>query len=396
MSDQTKTKVLALVDYYLPGYRGGGPAVSVSRIVDCLQGDIDFNVYTRDRDLGEKIPYEGIESCKWIERNGVKHYYAPPVKMTLVRLLKVLNDVKPDVIYLNSYFSRLTRQTLVLRSLGLLRKMPILIAPRGEFSQGALGIKSFKKKIYIFIANMFKFHGGVTWQVSSKHELRDAKAVIHTTADYFIKAPDIVDRSNISVETSRPEKVSGSAKFAFISRIAPIKNLLGALQMLKEVKGEVDFTIYGPAEDVEYWSQCQQAIEELPANIRCHIMGPVPSPKVMEKLAGHHFFLFPTLGENFGHVIPEALAAGCPVLLSDRTPWLDFAEHNVGWVTPLEDQAKWIESLQQAIDMNADDYNAMHEATKVYIAAKARSPKDIEANRKLFEVTIQNQSRFVA
>ena len=49
--------------------------------------------------------------------------------------------------------------------------------------------------------------------------------------------------------------------------------------------------------------------------------------------------ILPTLGENFGHVIVEAWTAGCPVLVSDRTPWRQLASHGVGWDVALDHRA---------------------------------------------------------
>ena len=346
-----KLKVLAVVDYYLPGYKGGGPAVSVSRIVGCLSQEIDFSVYTRDRDLGESQPYTSVRSGEWNDRHGINVFYARPKDINVLALLRAIRETKPDIVYLNSYFSKLTREVLLLRTFGLLRNIPILVAPRGEFSPGALQLKGLKKKLYIAWANFMTFHAGITWQVSSAHELQDAKAVIHSRAEYFIKAPDIVDRTDTKISTSRPEKTPGQARFVFISRISPKKNILAAINMLSELKGDVTFTIYGPIEDAEYWSECEDAIAQLPKNIRCEAPGGVPSAEVLEKLAGHHFFYFPTLGENFGHVIPEALTAGCPTLLSDQTPWQDFDEKHVGWIIPLNDEDSWRTELQLCVDI---------------------------------------------
>ena len=396
MSESKKLKVLAVVDYYLPGYKGGGPAVSVSRIVGCLNGEFDFCVFTRDRDLGDTKPYDGIQSNAWTQKDGVNLYYAKPKRLNMFGIWQVIRETKPDVIYLNSYFSRLTRQALVLRSLGILRNMPILVAPRGEFSPGALQLKSLKKSAYLRLTNLFKFHSGITWQVSSVHELKDTQAVISTHADYFIKAPDIVDRALVTIKDHRVAKRAGFAEFAFISRISPKKNLLGAIEMLANISGKVNFAIYGPIEDADYWAKCEEAIARLPKNIHCEHKGGIPSDQVLDKLSQHHFFLFPTLGENFGHVIPEALTAGCPVLLSDQTPWQDFDERSVGWVMKLEDQNAWQAAVQQCVDMSAKDFAAMSSRAKAYIAELASGTRDIDQNRKLFDVTIINQSKSVA
>lgn len=396
MSEPNKTKVLAVVDYYLPGYKGGGPAVSVSRIIGCLNGEIDFSVFTRDRDLGDKVPYEGISSNRWNDKAGVHKFYASPMLLNIFGLWLAVRKVKPDLIYLNSYFSKLTRAVLTLRSVGFLRKTPVLVAPRGEFSPGALQLKSMKKKHYLALANFLKFHSGITWQVSSVHELEDAKAVVHTNAEFFIKAPDIVDRRSTEVDTVRAPKTAGSAEFAFISRISPKKNLLGAIEMLKEIKGDVTFAIYGPIEDEAYWAKCEEAMAALPKNVRCEVKGGIPSHEVLTHLSNHHYFLFPTLGENFGHVIPEALAAGCPVLLSDQTPWLDFSEKGVGYIIPLENQADWKKAVQECVDMSPETFDQKSNEAKAYIARMSQSTSDIDLNRELFATTIVNQSKWVA
>ena len=40
-----------------------------------------------------------------------------------------------------------------------------------------------------------------------------------------------------------------------------------------------------------------------------------------EIFSEYDVFLFPTMAENYGHVIFEAMAGGCVPIISDRTPW---------------------------------------------------------------------------
>src|SRR5882762_6240867 len=103
MTESTKLKVLAVVDYYLPGYKGGGPAVSVSRLIGCLKQEYDFFVYTRNHDLGEREAYPDVASSAWRENDGIQYFYAGPRDLTIFGLWKVLRQTQPDVIYLNSY-----------------------------------------------------------------------------------------------------------------------------------------------------------------------------------------------------------------------------------------------------------------------------------------------------
>ena len=52
--------------------------------------------------------------------------------------------------------------------------------------------------------------------------------------------------------------------------------------------------------------------------------------KVIETFSKYDVFLFPTKGENYGHVIFEALAGGCIPIISDQTPWNDIEQAGCG------------------------------------------------------------------
>ena len=67
-------------------------------------------------------------------------------------------------------------------------------------------------------------------------------------------------------------------------------------------------------------------------------MGEVKHEKLHALLHEYDVMLLPTLGENFGHAIIEALDAGLPVVISDRTPWRNLEQAGVGADLPLEDE----------------------------------------------------------
>ena len=123
----------------------------------------------------------------------------------------------------------------------------------------------------------------------------------------------------------RARKRTGQLRPVFLSRISPMKNLLFALKVLQGVSGDVCFDIYGPVEDLAYWKQSEEIIETLPPTVKVRYMGMVNHEEVWDVFAQHDLLFLPTFGENFCHVIREALSAGCPVLISDQTPWRSFA-----------------------------------------------------------------------
>src|SRR5690606_1255432 len=96
-------------------------------------------------------------------------------------------------------------------------------------------------------------------------------------------------------------------KIAFLSRISPIKNLTYALKVLSKIKKSIQFDIYGPLEDKTYWQECQDIIENMPENIKVNYKGQLNPNMVVDTLSEYDLFFMPTQGENYGHVIAEAL-----------------------------------------------------------------------------------------
>ena len=68
---------------------------------------------------------------------------------------------------------------------------------------------------------------------------------------------------------------------------------------------------------------------------------------IREAVVSSDLLFLPTAGENFGHAIQEALAAGCPVLISDRTRWRDLAPKGVGWDLPLSAPDRFVAVLRE-------------------------------------------------
>jgi glycosyltransferase involved in cell wall biosynthesis len=60
--------------------------------------------------------------------------------------------------------------------------------------------------------------------------------------------------------------------------------------------------------------------------------------------------------ESFGHAIFEALSVGCPVLISDQTPWKNLQEKKAGWDLPISDLNQITTTLQKMVDMDDHEW----------------------------------------
>ncbi len=181
------------------------------------------------------------------------------------------------------------------------------------------------------------------------------------------------------------KKQKGKVDVVFLSRISRKKNLDGALTMLNGLEGDVCFSIYGPKEDLEYWQECQNIIGSLPAHIRIEYCGPVAHEEILRILAKHHLLFLPTHSENFGFVILEALLAGCPVLISDQTPWRDLQAKKVGWELPLTEPERFREVLQVCIDMDQESFSNLARNSYEYGMRILREDPSVEESIQLFK-----------
>lgn len=386
------TNILTFTDSYLPGYKAGGPIRTIVNMVDSLAGHYWFKIITLDRDMGDKESYADIKINDWNEVGQALVYYSEPTNHTFNNIIKLAKETPHDVIYLNSFFSwDFTIKPLLLRKIGLIpKKTPIVLAPRGEFSTGALNLKLLKKKTFISIAKLLGIYNDLVWQASSQFEKDDITRVMGKQCDVFI-APDLPAPSKFDSSPIFKPKHPGSIKCIFLSRISPMKNLKGALGTLKRVKGQVELNIYGPIENIDYWKECQTIIYALPENITVNYKGLLDHGHVAQAFSENHLFLFPTLGENFGHVIIESLVAGCPVLISDQTPWRNLEQEGVGWDLPLNRPELFKEVLQDCIDMGNEEYIKMSQKAREFGIMRSNDEKVLNANRNLFKYAIEKK-----
>ena len=389
-----KKKVLVIAGYYAPSIKGGGPIQSIKNLVDNLSDKLDFYILASDRDLGDEQPFHDVKTDKWVQVGSAKVFYTNTKELTLRRLTEIINSVDYDALYLNSFFSyKFSIAIVVLNKLKRLIAKPIILAPRGQFSQGALGLKSSKKKLYIQAAKALGLYKDIMWHATAETEKMDLEAIFGEKINIRVANNLTADYRGLKYDKDI-EKYPGELKVVFISRIHPKKNLKKAIASLRDLHGKVEFNIYGPLEDKEYWTECEQVINSLQQNVVVEYRGLLDHDDIMGVFKEHHVFLFPTLGENFGHVISEALIGGCPAIISDQTPWRGLEEISVGWDIALSDEDRYIEALQYCINLDKRKYDSISKNAFEYGKNKSNKEEDIRKTYELFtEVSLEERHK---
>lgn len=374
-----RKSILVFIDWYLPGFRAGGPIQSVASMTARLP--YNFWIITSTHDHQEKEPYPGIPTGQWIRRGPNEHVmYLSPGGLTAKVLDSVLQSQRFDHLYINSIFSR----EFAIRPLRyLLRKgftHRIIVAPRGMLKAGALSVKSVKKLAFLHFARITGLFDSVTWHATNPQEAVEIRQHFPNASQIYIAAnlPRATDAA-----PAEHTKIRGQLRLISVARVSKEKNIANGIRYLGALPAHVNasWDIFGPEPDLAYRTLCEDEAGRVAARIR--FMGPVPPTEISSLLVPYDFFYLPTLGENYGHAIAEALLAGVPVIVSDKTPWKCLEKAGAGWGVPLREEA-FAEVLTRCADMEGEEY-AEHRRNAWLLGRKiANDAQTILAYERLF------------
>lgn len=387
-------RILVICDYYLPSVNSGGGMWTVVNFIDRFSDRYEFFVLTRNYDSpGDTTPYTSVKMNDWNNMGKTRVFYASNERLTAESVAAIVNEVGPDCIFLNSVFGTPVVKFLTARRKKAVGNIPVVISPTGNLAKGVLVQKRLKKKLFLAIAKILGLYNGLIWKPSSELESAEIRSVFGSGNTMMI-APDLTPRS-ILLEYSFDQKLpkqSGSVRFIFLSRIVKKKNLGFLLDCLKEItEGNVTVDIVGPQEDTDYWNECLGKIAALPHNIVVNIVGSVTYLVGLDLLLEDHFFVLPTRNENFGYVFIESLAAGTPIIISDQTIWGSVENETAGWVIPLDDKPRWVETLRRCVMMDNPEYAGMAASARRYAEAWLADATLENATARVFDYALEHK-----
>ena len=385
-----KPVILVFVRHYLPGFRSGGPVRSVSNIVKALESEYDFRIVCLNRDHGETESFADIDSSRWTKLGEAHVYYAKDQEMDFVLCRRLIAELKPDMIYLNSLLDRKFSMMPFL-AVGRANATPVLIAPRGELSPGALGLKSWRKQFFLRIVKFHNYFAHVHWHASSAAEDAQIRQVFAPNKHHVFLASNLPEIQQNSLQRTKL-KTPSVLKIVLAARISPMKNTLAAIRMAGQLHGEVVLDLWGPLEDKDYWAACEKQVQLCQPNVEVNYRGEVAYEKMHAVLQEYDLMLMPTLGENFGHSIIEALSAGLPVIISDRTPWKNLMDEGVGADLPLENESEFLRQLERYQAMDEHELAEVRISCQRFVAAWQAEYADLGPSRKMFDAVIASRA----
>lgn len=237
----------------------------------------------------------------------------------------ILRQLKPDIVHTNSCWTPVSAMVAVWAKK---EDYPVFYTPHGMLEPYAIQRHYWTKKLPAILLFQKK---GIS-----------VADIVHATAgtekENLLKlgwnkniyvVPNCVQIDKISQKSSWCR----TKNILFLSRVHPKKGvnfLIEAVAQLKENLAGYKVTIAGFGEE-SYISSLKELAAEKGVLEMFHFIGPVFDDKKWDLYKQADLFVLPTYSENFGIVVPEALASGTPVITTLGTPWQELNSKHCGW-----------------------------------------------------------------
>jgi glycosyltransferase involved in cell wall biosynthesis len=342
-------KILQVNASYKPAFIYGGPTMSVSMLCEQLvKAGVSVSVFTTTANGKTELPAEpgqpvnadGV-TVRYFKRITKDHSHLSPSL-----LFALWKDVKKfDLVHVHAWWNLVSVLSCVV---ALMRKVPVLLSPRGTLSPYSFGNKNIGPKWLIhhllgkYLLNKSHIH------TTTERESDAIKRLIHprsiTMLPNFIQLPG---QKAIAVKATLT-----CLKLIFFSRIEEKKGLDILLNALALVSVPYHLTIAGSGE-----ASYIQSLKIIAANNhtgnKISWIGFLNENK-FELLQQHDLFVLPSYDENFGNAVIESLSVGTPVLISDQVGLADYVKKNsLGWICQVNET-----SISSTINEIATNHHA--------------------------------------
>jgi len=208
-------------------------------------------------------------------------------------------------------------------------RVPLVVSPHGMLGPGALKFSWRKKQLFSVLAQRPALAVTKCFHATSRQELEDIRA-------FGFSAPVAVIPNGVDIppaESLRSDDRSEAPRTVlYLGRVHPkkgIDRLLHAWSKVADRKPGWRLRVIGPSEGGH-----DRELEALSASLGLRTVEFHPGLFGEEKDAAFReadLFVLPTLDENFGMVVAEALANGTPVISTRGAPWAGLETHGCGW-----------------------------------------------------------------
>jgi glycosyltransferase involved in cell wall biosynthesis len=208
---------------------------------------------------------------------------------------------------------------------------PLIVSPRGMLASEALNFSRRRKQLFWALLQRRAYASAAMWHATSMAEAEDIRA-------FGVRAPIVVSPNGIDLpdpyESDATPAHSNYRTLLSLGRIHPKKGLhtlVRAWASLEQQFPDWRLRIVGP-DELGYVSELMDLATKLKSQ-RISIEPPIFGAEKLDVLRSADLFVLPTLSENFGLAVAEALASCVPAVVTKGAPWSGLETEHCGlWI----------------------------------------------------------------
>ncbi|HLC20813.1 MAG TPA: glycosyltransferase [Candidatus Methylomirabilis sp.] len=220
-------------------------------------------------------------------------------------------------------------------------QVPYVVAPQGMLDRWSVSQKAWRKTLYLLAVEGRTLRRAAALHASSEGER------IKSGLERWNRSVSVIPWGvSRAAYTDLPDRSRFADRFPalrdkqfvlFLGRLHPKKQPDVALRAFHKVcaKEKNTFLVLAGPGQAEYVSTLRKSACDLGIEDRVVFTGLLRGRAVQEAYRAASLFVLPSWQENFGNAVVEAMAAGCPVVVSDRIDLApDIERANAGVVAP--------------------------------------------------------------
>jgi glycosyltransferase involved in cell wall biosynthesis len=206
-------------------------------------------------------------------------------------------------------------------------RKPLVISPRGMLGGAALQFSTLRKRLFWWGLQRSAVGGARCLHATSLQEYDDIR-------EFGLRHPIAIVPNGIDVPAydPPPRNYTLRRRVLYLGRLHPkkgIDQLIAAWRRVEDRHPDWQLDIVGPLTGT-YPDELRRMIAQMAVK-RAQLMGPFYGADKTKAYQRSDLFVLPTLNENFGNTVAEALSHGVPVITTKGAPWGGLEAHHCGW-----------------------------------------------------------------
>lgn len=330
--------MLHVSPFYEPAAEGGGIAASVTTLAESqARQHASVTVFVPDPMVKRRHDHEA--NGVWVSRFPSLPRIAGTLSVSMIR--GCLSEVRHyDILHAHGLWNfPAVAGAFAAKRLGT----PYVISPCGMLSAPALRQKRLKKALHWWLLQRALVNSATILHYTTVLERSGAAGWVDSKESIVIPLGIDLERIECGAREGafrdRLALTPNTALLAFLGRINPIKGLgvlIQSLGLVLESMPDTVLAIAGPDEN-GHKHELQSLARQLGISNRIKWVGTLCGNDKFAFLRDADLFVLPSFSDSFGLAALEAMAIGCPVLVSDHVGLApEILAANAGYVSPTD------------------------------------------------------------